>query len=79
LLTTCGGWRPPNTANAFDVVNALAGLWISNKKQHWRKRGKIPALLALSSGHEIVLPRRAADINRARVLRFLSPFGKKQK
>ena len=31
LLITCGGWYLPNTAKAFNVRGALAGLWISGK------------------------------------------------
>jgi glycosyltransferase involved in cell wall biosynthesis len=31
LLASPGGWHLPNTANALQVRNALAGLWISNK------------------------------------------------
>ena len=31
LLTACGGWYLPNTAQAFHARRALAGLWISGK------------------------------------------------
>jgi glycosyltransferase involved in cell wall biosynthesis len=31
LLTTCGGWHLPYTAQAFHARDALAGLWITSK------------------------------------------------
>jgi len=40
LLTTCGAWYLPNTAKAFAVRDALAGLWVSEKN-----RAEIPSHL----------------------------------
>ena len=43
LLTAPGGWYLPNTARAFEVRDALAGLWISGKNstglaaEHFRR------------------------------------------